>query len=483
MRRFYCIGCLACLIAASLFADNVVRQADSDLNGLIDMQPSEEALQSVLGIEVKQVEKNAEHFDLAKTFDRVQSENFTVLLNRQVVEESLQRAYMERSRLFPQFNLELKQIRNQIDNVGRGLGPLGDIEFPPANRFDGIIAGTMSIFDLRKIADYKLARKGYKISDASYENILQDVLAIAGNAYLDYLRDLTRLEVIRSNIYRDRVLLELAQAQFEGGVAMRLDVTRAEVRVAEDIKQRLQQETRVLTSSLNFKRLLNIDLDASVNLSDDRAYMKPKDYDVPLAEVLAQRADYRAASMEVEKAKLERKAAGWEHLPKVDIFGNYGYASEDAFNSKKDNVWLVGVQLDVPVFEGFRIRSNKLRTDAVIREKQYALKDLELVINEEYKVVAQDMQSRYDQIIITEKKVKLAQEELELAQDRFEKGVADNRDLVDAQNSLAVSQDEYIDAVYQYNLSRIKFARVLGDVRLVLKANEHAEALLSKITS
>ena len=111
------------------------------------------------------------------------------------------------------------------------------------------------------------------------------------------------------------------------------------------------------------------------------------------------------------------------------------------------------------------------------------LKDLELVINEEYKVVAQDMQSRYDQIIITEKKVKLAQEELELAQDRFEKGVADNRDLVDAQNSLAVSQDEYIDAVYQYNLSRIKFARVLGDVRLVLKANEHAEALLSKITS
>lgn len=433
------------------------------------LEPQPITPHSMLGLIPTAQETQKDLFSLRDTFQRVTSDNLTALLNRQGVEEALQASYMERSKLFPQLNLSARQVRNQTDNVGLGLGALGNIEFPPANRFDGLIEGSLAILDLRKWADYKLAKKGYEISDASYQDLLQDILAASGQAFFNYLRDLTRLEVIEANIVRDTVLLDLAQAQFDAGVAMRLDVTRAEVRLAEDIREKLEQETRVLRSETEFKRLLNYDYSKPIALNRWGGAEPPTDLDIPLDWILSKRADYRAAILETERAKLDRKAAGWDQLPSALIFGDYGYASSDVFSNNRDSVWTVGVELTMPIFEGFRIRSNKLRTDALIREKEYYVQDLTKRIEQEYLVAVQNLKSRYQQIAITQKKLSLSQEELELARDRFENGVADNRDVVDAQNGLALTQDEYIDAVYQYNLARLALVRTLGNVWLIVE--------------
>jgi len=446
----------------------VVNQVDAGI-----ITPKDVAPQSMLGLMPHSDVDSDNLFTLEDTFQRISNDNLTVLLNREGVQEALQASYMERSKLFPQINLRARQIRNQIDNVGRGLGALGSIEFPPANRFDGLLEGSMAVFDLRKWADYKLAKKGYEISGASYKDLLQDVLSASGQAFFNYLRDLTRSEVIEANIARDTVLLELAQAQFEAGVAMRLDVTRAEVRLAEDIREKLQQETRVLRSETEFKRLLNYDYSKPLELRRWIGTATPSDLDVPLDWILSKRSDYKAAQLETERAKLDRKAAGWDQLPSASVFGDYGYASNDVFKGGKDSVWQIGVELTMPVFEGFRIRSNKLRTNAIVREKEYQIQDLTKRIEQEYLVGSQNLKSRYQQIAITQKKLELSQEELELARDRFENGVADNRDVVDAQNGLALSQDEYIDAIYQYNLGRLSLARILGNVWLIIEDANH----------
>jgi outer membrane protein TolC len=68
--------------------------------------------------------------------------------------------------------------------------------------------------------------------------------------------------------------------------------------------------------------------------------------------------------------------------------------------------------------------------------------------------------------------LKLAEEELRLAQQRYRQGVADNREIVEAQNRLAVADDNLVEAVYQYNLSRVELARARGDVRTVLSEKQ-----------
>jgi outer membrane protein TolC len=46
--------------------------------------------------------------------------------------------------------------------------------------------------------------------------------------------------------------------------------------------------------------------------------------------------------------------------------------------------------------------------------------------------------------------------------------VADNREVVEAQNRLAQAEDNLVEAVHQYNLSRVELARARGDVRTIL---------------
>ncbi|MBM3856091.1 MAG: TolC family protein, partial [Verrucomicrobia bacterium] len=89
-------------------------------------------------------------------------------------------------------------------------------------------------------------------------------------------------------------------------------------------------------------------------------------------------------------------------------------------------------------------------------------------ISSELRLALQDAGSRNAQVTVAEKGLRLAQEEIRLAQQRYRQGVADNREIVEAQNRLAVADDNLVDAIYLYNLSRLELARVKGDVRAIL---------------
>ena len=92
---------------------------------------------------------------------------------------------------------------------------------------------------------------------------------------------------------------------------------------------------------------------------------------------------------------------------------------------------------------------------------------MQLEISSEFLLARQDARSRYKQIDFVRKKVVWSEEELDLARKRFAEGVADNRDVTDAQAALAAANDELVEAVYFYNLSRLELARSRGGVRLL----------------
>ena len=92
---------------------------------------------------------------------------------------------------------------------------------------------------------------------------------------------LPRLEVLEANIERDRTLLEIAENQLEAGVATPIDVTRAEVQLAQNEIAKLQQQTRVVDTELRIKRILNLPLNTNLRVTEtldlyaDRRFCRP----------------------------------------------------------------------------------------------------------------------------------------------------------------------------------------------------------------
>jgi outer membrane protein TolC len=410
---------------------------------------------------------------LGETLMRVEVENLSVLLNREAIQQALTAAQRERAPLFPQANLEASQVRSQLVNIGRGFEGAA-VRARPSNRFDARLAGSFALIDPVQIASYRTAQMGVSVSEFEHLRVLQEVLNSTAQVYLSHLRNLKQFEVIAANIERGEALLALAQAQLDAGVATQIDVTRAEVQLAFDEQSRLQQETIVFESELFLKRLLNLDLRRPVELRDFVAsrFLPTEGPDVDVRQVLPERPEYQRARAQLEQNRLERGAAGWERFPVLRAFGDYGYVSREIFDGNEVAGWTIGMSATMPLFEGFRIRANKDLADSRTRVTRLELQQIEQDVSSDLLFSWQNMRSRLAQISVAELNVELSEEELRLARVRFEQGVADNREVIDALNRLAVAEDNRVEAVHQYNLSRLEYARGKGDVRLLLADQE-----------
>jgi len=259
--------------------------------------------------------------------------------------------------------------------------------------------------------------------------------------------------------------------QQEAGVATALDVTRAEVRLATNELARLQQETLLLSSALQLKRVLNIGLGDEIIIRDEplglevvRIEFSPARF----AGILNQRADYRQAAAEVEREDLALRASRRERLPSLNLSGEWGYASESWTDDMKEQ-WAVSLGLSMPVFEGFRIDSQTRIAASALRQRELELKDLAGQIEADYRLALQSLQSGARQVEVARRAVSLNEREFELARIRFEEGVADNSDVVTAQAALAGAEDALVEAEFQYLQARISLARIEGDVRTILR--------------
>jgi outer membrane protein len=408
---------------------------------------------------------------LGAAFEAVQDANFTALLSREAVIQAIAAAQQQRASLLPAVQLGAEQQRSRAVSVSDA----GILAGTPGDRFDARLRGTLALLDPVEFANYRAAQTAVRVAELDHQQTLQTVLNQVTQTYFTHLRNLKRFEVIEANIARARVLLDLSRNQLNAGVATQIDVTRAESTLATAEQSRLQQQTVVYQSELDLKHLLGLEPDRRLPLDEFNARPVAAAVEVASEEnaAFAARADYLAAQRRLEQQRLALRAAKSERWPVLSAFGEYGIASERAFDGRGENAWAAGVTLAVPIFEGFRLNADQRMAGSRVRAVELRLRELELFIRAELRLAVQDASSRFAQIAVAGKARALAEEELRLARVRFEQGVADNREIVDAQNSLAVASDNLVEAVYQYNLSRLQLARVRGDVRQILQ--ERAE--------
>jgi outer membrane protein TolC len=74
-----------------------------------------------------------------------------------------------------------------------------------------------------------------------------------------------------------------------------------------------------------------------------------------------------------------------------------------------------------------------------------------------------DLETTRKQIDVATNNQEVARQTLELTRQRFDSGIADSVELVQAQESVASSNLDYIDSVFAYNLAKISLARALGN--------------------
>ncbi len=402
---------------------------------------------------------------LEQALTMAQAANPTVLIGREVAQQAAITARLQQANLWPQITWENSQRRSRTASVGGALVRSGI-----NNRFDSAFSGRFDVLDPQRIATYQASKVAATAAEQSSASIAQQAIATVAEAYFSHLRNLSRIGVLDSNTERARALLELARRQAEAGVATQIDVTRAEAQLGIAEQARLQQETLVQASEFGLKQLLALNMAAPLRL-DDFHFQRTQTTLFSATEeqaAFAHRADLRAAETLLKQNELEVRAARFDRLPNLALNASAGTASENVLDGNNTKVWAGTVSLSVPVFDGQRIRSQTSLAQSRLRAQQIRVDDLRRGIAAEVRLAVQDANSSLAQIAVAEKNQRLSEDELRLARLRYEQGVADNREIVDAQNRLAQSSDNLVAALHQYNLSRVELARVKGSVQTLL---------------
>jgi len=409
------------------------------------------------------------YLTVSDVIERVKGQNLQLLIEKENVRRALERIYQRRAALLPQLSVRASQTRQQI-----GLGFAGgSLNTPPFSTFRARIAGSLSLIDAQRYADFRISKLGHAIQQLDYEVAVQDLLDQAIFVYFTQLRDLRRIEIFKGNLEREQRLLDLARQQFDAGVAVKIDVTRAEVRLATVKRSLMEAQTNADDSMLQLKDLLDMDLDQPVVL--DRSLVEAvksppalKRYG-QMGDLTELRPELESQQMQLDQAVLAERAAQWQRLPTLNLFADLGYDSIEAFDGNEGEAWLVGIEVSVPIWEGGRIAAERREAQAAIRQNEYALRELDNEIEREFKFAMLEMDSRYAQIEIAWDEVRLGKDEVEQARERYNEGLADNRELIDAQQRLADAENSHLRAIYLYGLSRLAFARAIGSVERVLE--------------
>lgn len=364
-------------------------------------------------------------------------------------------------------------------DVTRNLRAFG-IQFPtipgislptfagPFGIFDARTNANQSVLDLSTIRRYRTARTGVEAARRDKESARTQVTDQVARAYLAALSAEAHLETAKANVNLAAALRELADSQKRAGTGTGIDVTRAEVQLANEKQRLLVAENERTRAHLQLLRALDMRLDTKLELTDKLGYqvVEPITFDQALKSALDLRPDWKAQQEHENVARMSLSAVRSERLPTVAAFADYGSIGTSATESRATRS--VGIGLRVPVFDGGRRDARRAESASEMRQQQIRTSDLRRQIELELRLAFDSLRSSEQQVSTAEEGLRLAEKELEQAQRRFKNGVTNSLEVTDAQTRLARARDNRTSALFQHNLARLDLGTATGTVERFL---------------
>jgi outer membrane protein TolC len=376
--------------------------------------------------------------------------------------------WKELSNLLPDVQARLQEDVQTQSLTALGLRPsVFHLPVPrvigPFNYFDARASLSQSLFDFKSIEKTRAASESLKSARYSYKDARELVVLAVGNAYLQAIATNARIETTESQIKSAQALYDRAVHQQKAGVSPAIDTLRAQVELQTRQQLLIVARNDFAKQKLSIARIIGLALGQEFVLTEKAPYQEltPLPLDTYLQRAYSSRFDYQAAMAQVRAAELSRKGAAAGRYPSLDLNANYGDIGVTPAQS--NGTWQVNAGLTIPIFTGGRVHSDVLEADAQLKQARSQLGDLRGRIDYEVRSALLDLNAAAQQVEVARSSVDLAEQTLTQSQDRFSAGVADNLEVVQAQETVARAHESYIQSLYAHNLAKVELARAVGD--------------------
>lgn len=316
-------------------------------------------------------------------------------------------------------------------------------------------------------------------ADASYLAEQQRLILKTTNAYFDVLAaqdDLTFSLAEQNTIARQ---LEQAQQRFDVGLIAITDVYEAQAGYDQSRADVIAAENAVSNAKEALQVIIGPNLDKLSNLGEELPLPLPEPNDIEewSSQALNQNLQILVAQSESEIAQENINFQRSGHYPTLDIVGQFG------LNDTTGNLWAhgntenIGLQLNIPIFEGGAVTSRTRQAEYQHTQTQEALIATQRAVTKEVKDAYRAVIDSISQVSALQSAVKSGKSALEATEAGFEVGTRTMVDVLSATRNYTSAQSRYSKSRYAYLVSgiRLKNAASTLDIADIEAINRYLE--------
>lgn len=289
-----------------------------------------------------------------------------------------------------------------------------------------------------------------------------EVVQQVATEYLRSIADQSQVENAQALVAQAQVLLDHVHAAHQAGTAANLDELRARVQLEAQQQQLIAAQNQQAKDLILLKREIGIDPAQEIALTDPAPYSDLAEQTPEEVRALAYRSrqDYQNLQNQAVEYKAVHAVYRSQRLPTLSFNSYYGTSTVNGAGTHGD--WVAVGTLNFPLFREARLRGDEDASKAQMDAINDQLDDLRNHIDEQVRAALLDVSTNKRLVDVARSNVDLATRALSDETDRVNAGVDDNLPLVTAQATLATAENNLVESLYQYNVSKLLLARVSG---------------------
>jgi outer membrane protein TolC len=374
-----------------------------------------------------------------------------------------------RSALLPNLNGNLSETVQQTNLRALGVhfrSPIPGFSFPtivgPFNYIDLRASLSQSIVDLTARNNYRSANEVYRANQFSARDARDLVVLAVGGAYLQVIAMKERVKSARAQFETANALYQQNLQKRSVGLLAQVDVDRSEVEELAQQQRVISLEDDLAKQKISLARMTGLPPNDEYDITDDVPFLAAPVLSLgdALKQAFERRADLKAAEAQIRAAEHTLAAARDERLPSLSVSGDYGAIGTNP--SQSHGTFTAAATLHLPIWQGGRTEGDIKQAEASLAQRRAELEDLKSQVESDVRNAYLDLRAATSQVEVAQRNLQVTRETLDLTRQRFDAGVTDNVEVVQAQEFLTSAELDVINSVFAHNVAKLSLARSIA---------------------
>ncbi|MCC8132210.1 MAG: TolC family protein [Tannerellaceae bacterium] len=409
-------------------------------------------------------------------------------------------------------NYSIRIVRNE-QLIYENNATIGNAGYLPAFDLSGGAGGTLYNYNERDTVNHSFTRRngignetanlgldmGWTIFDgfgiqAEYERLkelkrmgelntrltIEEFVADLAGEYYNLIRQKTRLRNLLATLELSKERLRIVEERYYIGSMSRLDFQQARVDFNSDSSTVLNQLEVVHTSRIRLNELVALDnVEEQILLKDSLIHPNPFLDEVELWQnTLATNSALLLAQKNRTLSEIDYKKAKSRNYPYVRLNAGYDYTANWYDDNRIDMQHRMGLSygltVGINVLDGFNRRREQRNARIEIENKDLRIQELELSLRADMSNLWMAYQNNLDLWGLEKENLVAAQENYNIALDRYKLGDLSGIELREAQNNLLQAEERQSIAEYATKLCEISLLQLSGQILSFLNPEVNA---------